>query len=146
MNILAIDPATKLGWAISAKLCGMEDYTAKSGESSGYKLIKFKSFLLKILETEKIELVVYERAGGRFKNDIMSHAKWVAVIEMICIEKNIEYRAYSSGEIKKFATGNGACSKADMIKSAIRKYKVPVKDDNIADALHLLHLAKNDLS
>lgn len=146
IKILAIDPATKMGWAISPVLCGMENYTPKSGESSGFKLIKFKSFLQKIIQTENIELLVYERAGGRFKNDIMSHAKWVAVIEIVCIELNIQYRAYSSGEIKKFATGKGVASKAEMIKAAIRKYKKPVKDDNVADALHLLHLAIEDLN
>jgi Holliday junction resolvasome RuvABC endonuclease subunit len=146
MNILAIDPAVRLGWAVSTDLYGVENFTPKSGESSGFKLIKFKSFLLKILETEKIDLVVYERAGGRFKNDIMSHAKFIAVIEIVCIEKKVEYRAYSSGEIKSFATGKGNSGKPEMIKAAVRMYKKPIKDDNIADALHLLHLAKKDLS
>lgn len=145
MNILAIDPATKLGWAVSKDLFGMENYTMKSGESSGFKLIKFKAFLVKVLETENIELVVYERAGGRFKNDIMSHAKFVAIIETVCLEQKVEYRAYSSAEIKLFATGKGNCSKTAMIKAAIQKYKKPIKDDNIADALHLLHLAIKDL-
>jgi len=146
MKILALDPAVKFGWAISTTLYGMENFTPKSGESSGFKLIKFKAFLTKILTTEKIELVVYERAGGRFKNDIMSHAQWVAIIETVCIEQNVQYRAYSSGEIKLFATGKGNASKADMIKSAVRMYKKPIKDDNIADALHLLHLAIKDLT
>lgn len=146
MNILAIDPATRLGWAISTTLYGVENLTPKSGESSGFKLIKFKSLLLKLLHAEKIELVVYERAGGRFKNDIMSHAKFIAIIETVCIEEKIEYRAYSSKEIKQFATGNGNCSKTEMVKAAVRMYKKPIKDDNIADALHLLHLAIKDLT
>lgn len=146
MKILALDPAEKFGWAISVDLFGVENFKLKSGESSGFKLIKFKAFLTKIIDTEKIEIVVYERAGGRFKNDIMSHAKWIAIIETVCIEKNVQYRAYSSGEIKTFATGKGTAKKIDMIKSAVRMYKRPIKDDNIADAMHLLHLAKKDLS
>lgn len=145
MNILAIDPATKLGYSINNQIYGMENYTLKNGESSGFKLIKFKAFLNKIIDTEKIDLVVYERAGGRFKNDIMSHAKFIAVIEMICIEKKIEYRAYSSGEIKVHATGKGNASKTAMIKTAIQKWKRPITDDNIADAMWLCDLAQKDL-
>lgn len=146
MKILALDPAIKFGWAISTSLYGMENFSPKSGESSGFKLIKFKAFLLKTIATEKIDLVVYERAGGRFKNDIMSHAQWIAIIETVCIEQKVEYRAYSSTEIKQFATGKGNANKTDMIKAAVRMYKKPIKDDNIADALHLLHLAIKDLT
>lgn len=146
MRILAIDPATKTGWAVSKLLSGSEDFKPRNGESSGYKLIKFKNFFNKLIETEKIELVVFERAGGRFKNDIMSHAKFIAIIEIICIEKGIDYKPYSSGEIKMHATGKGNAKKPDMIKAAIRLFKKPIQDDNEADALCLLSLAQKDHS
>ena len=144
-KILAIDPATRTGWAISKELHGMENYSLKSGESSGFKLIKFKAFLERIIATEKINLVVYERPGGRFKNDIMSHAKFIAIIETVCLEHKVEYRAYSPAEIKLHATGKGNASKKDMILAAIKLYKMKISDDNIADALLLLSLAKKEL-
>ena len=145
LKILAIDPATMLGWAISRTLHGVENFKPKSGESAGFKLIKFKAFLQKLLDTEKPDLVVYERPGGRFKNDIMSHAKFVAIIEVACIENEIEYRAYSPAEIKLHATGKGNAGKPAMIKAAIHEWKINVTDDNEADALCLLSLAKKDL-
>ncbi len=146
LKILALDLAAKTGWSVDNVTYGMENFTPRSGESAGWKLIRFKSFLIKILETEKINLVVYERAGGRFKNDIMSSAKFIAVLEIVCIEQKIEYRAYSAGEIKLHATGKGNSGKPAMIKAAIRKFKKPITDDNIADAMWLCDLAKKDLS
>ena len=146
MKILAIDPATICGWAVSRELSGFENFKPKSGESSGFKLIKFKAFLQKTIRAEKIEFVVYERPAGRFKNDIMSHAKFVAIIEVVCIEEGVEYRAYSPGEIKAHATGNGNAPKAAMIKAATHRWKIKVVDDNHADALCLLSLAIKDLT
>lgn len=146
MKILAIDPAERTGWATSSGLFGMEHFKVKSGESVGFKLIRFKAFIDKIIKTEKIDIVVYERAGGRFPAANISHGKFVAMIEIVCIENKVEFRAYSSGEIKKHATGSGSAKKPDMIKAAIRKFKKPIKDDNIADAMWLLDLAQKDLS
>jgi len=143
-KILSIDPATKLGWAVSNSLYGMENLKTQSGESSGFKLIKFKSFLQKIIDTEQISCVAYERPGGRFKNDIMSHAKFVAIIETVCIENGIEYKAFSPLEIKSFATGKGNANKEMMIQAAKDKYGYTGNDDNIADALHILNLANKN--
>lgn len=144
VNILAIDPATKMGFATSTGFHGMRDFKTKKDESNGIKLLQFKKFLIDTISTENINLVAFERPAGRFKNDIISHAKWVAIIESVCTEKKVEYVAYSPSEIKLHATGKGNANKALMIKHAILKYKFPVKDDNEADALHILDLAKTN--
>jgi Holliday junction resolvasome RuvABC endonuclease subunit len=65
----------------------------------------------------------------------------VAIIETFCIEHGINYTAFSASEIKKFATGKGNANKDAMVKAAHDKYGYTGKDDNIADALHILHLA-----
>ena len=141
MKILAIDPANHLGWAVSNQLYGVEDFTTRSGESNGFKLIKFKAFLQKVIDTEGITVVVYERPGGKFKNDIMSHAKYIAIIEIVCIEKEVQYKAFSPAEIKKYATGKGNCGKELMVSAAQVKYGYTGTDDNVADALHIWNLA-----
>lgn len=146
MIILAIDPAEKTGWAISKELYGMEDFKLKRDQSFGYKLVKFKQFITTLIQTENVEFVAYERPSGRNASGLISHSKFVAIIEEYCTLNNIPYKGYSANEIKSFATGNGNAGKLLMIQAAIRLYKKPIRDDNIADALHLLHLAKKDLS
>ena len=146
MRILAIDPATACGWAISNEIYGVWNLRTKPDESKGMKFIRLRSKLKEIHETEQLEVIVFERPGGRFKNDIMSHSSLNTVIQMFAIDNNIEYRAYSPGEIKKHATGKGNSNKQQMIAAAQTKYGYQGTDDNEADAICLLNLAQFDMS
>lgn len=143
LRILALDPATKMGFATSSGISGTKDFKIKKDESNGVKLLQFKKFLIDTIETEKINFVSFERPGGRFKNDIMSHAKWIAIIETVCTEKEIDYLSFSPSEIKLFATGKGNASKDVMLRKAIHHFKKNIKDDNEADALWILELTKS---
>ena len=146
MKILAIDPASILGWAISNTEFGIWDLKTRKDESMGMKLIRLKHKLNEIHVIEKINVVVYERPGGLHTNSIIHQSKLIAVIETWCEENKIEYRAYSSTEIKKFATGKGNAGKPAMIESARVKLNYQGNDDNEADALWLLNLCKFDLN
>ncbi len=146
MKILAIDPASILGWAISNTEYGIWDLKTRKDESMGMKLIRLKSKLNEIHSLEKIDIVVYERPGGFHTNSIIHQSKLIAVIETWCEENRIEYRAYSSTEIKKFATGKGNANKEKMIEYAKSKLGYLGNDDNEADALWLLNLCKDSLN
>lgn len=146
MKILAIDPATKCGWAISRNIYGIWDLKTRRDESTGMKLLRLKAKISEICEKEKIELIVFERPAGRNKTDIISHAKLQAVIEEYCLLNGIDYKGYSPGEMKLFATGKGNCNKQMMVDAARSKLKYTGNDDNEADALWLLELAKTELN
>jgi Holliday junction resolvasome RuvABC endonuclease subunit len=146
MKILALDPGTHFGWALERNIYGVWNFTTRRDESSGMKLIRFKVQLKEIYELENIDLIAFERPGGKFKTDIISHAKFQAIIEDFCLSKNIQYRGYSSGEIKKFATGKGNANKQKMIEAAKDKLGYQGNDDNEADALWILELTKYDLN
>lgn len=143
-RILAIDPASKLGWAIDNTLYGEWDLTTRKDESMGMKLIRMRSKLDELFSNYPVDIVVYERPGGMHKNPIIHQSKLIAVIEEWCETKKIQYRAYSATEIKKYATGKGNCGKPLMIKTAEEKYDCAWLTDNEADALHLLNLAKEE--
>ena len=145
MKILAIDPASELGWAISDNVYGVWDLHTRKDESMGMKLLRLKAKLNEIHSTEEIDVIVYERPGGQHKLPIIHQSKLIAVIEMWCDENCIEYRAYSASEIKKFATGKGNANKQSMIDSAKEKYGYVGHNDNEADALHLLNLVNLEL-
>lgn len=144
LRILALDPATHCGYAINRDLYGVWNLSSKRDESVGMRLIRLRAKLHEVIECEHINLVVFERPGGRFKAAIIVQSEIQGQIKTVCEDLKVEYRAYSSTEIKKFATGKGNVGKPLMIKAAQEKLGYPGKDDNEADALWLLELAKND--
>lgn len=149
MKILALDPATKTGWAHSSgdSISGVWDLSIKRDESGGMRLIKFQSKLQQVYDLMGIDLVAYEAA--RFKGPNMGGALVVqseiqGVLKNFCEERDIEYKGYSSKEIKKHAFG-GNCSKSQMVELACEKWSdVNIVDDNHADALWILSLVKSE--
>lgn len=145
-KILALDPATHCGWAISRELYGVWNLTPKRDESIGMRLIRLRSKLREIIESEKINVIVFERPGGQFKGAIIVQSEIQGIIKMVCEDYHIQHKAYSSQEIKKFATGKGNVGKPAMIAAAKERLGYPEekKDDNEVDALWLLELALFD--
>ena len=148
MNILALDPAMKCGYAHSRGLSGMWDFTPKQDESQGMKLIKFRTELNSMLREWPFELLVFEAARGMgYQRALVSAAEFQSVIKVFCLDNEIEHKGYSQAAIKKHATGDGNAPKEDMVGRAEVKWKrVEIVDDNHADALWLLDLAKKEFT
>lgn len=145
MKILAIDPATLTGWAITVKHYGNISFKTVKGESVGVKWLRFEKWLNSMIKDNDIEFVAYERPGGRNTGAIIHHSKLNGVIEKVCESYNIQYKEYSSTAIKKFATQKGNSNKQLMVETAQLLYDYKGNDDNEADALHLLHMVKANL-
>lgn len=143
MNILALDIATKTGWKTKTT-SGVWNLKPNRGESEGMRVVRFKSKVKELVESEDIQLIAYERPGGLHKLSIMVESEMIGVLKDFCIEKNIQYACYSAGEIKKFATGKGNADKNAMVKRAIELGYHP-QDDNEADAIHIYRLTEKDL-
>lgn len=144
MNILAIDPATKCGWAHSCGASGVWDLSVKRDESAGMRLMRLKSKLNACYETG-FDLLVFEaarNAAPKMQGALVIQSQLQGVIVLWCEEKAIDYRGYSPTEIKKHATGKGNANKSAMIKAANERGWHPA-DDNEADAMWLLDLAKS---
>jgi len=144
MRILAIDPATKCGWSMGEGLYGTWDLQTRKDESWGMKLIRFNKKLEETYSSMYFDMIVYERPAGRNAQAIITQSKIISQLEVFCEEREIEYRAYSAGEIKKFATGKGNSNKQAMLDAAKKKYGYEGNDDNEADAMHLYYLAMRD--
>ena len=145
MKILALDIATKTGWATEEE-SGVFDFTLKRGETKGLIPLRFKSKIIELIKLANVELIAYERPAGRNAHSIILASKMIAHLEEYCLENNIELATYSAKEIKKFFTGNGNSSKEKMIEQAKHKFtNMEIIDDNHADALALLELAKSNL-
>lgn len=144
--ILAIDPASHFGWAISETEYGVWDLRTRRDESMGMKLIRLKAKVRELHDITEFNVVAYERPAGRHTASVIHEAKLIAVIEEWCEHEGIHYRSYSATEIKKFATGKGTAGKPLMIKAAKEKLGYTGNNDNEADALWILQLAKRDLN
>ena len=144
MNILALDQATKTGWCNNTA-SGVWDFKVKRDESGGMRLIRFESKLQEIHDMTPLDLVVYERVAGRFKGAIIVASELVSVLKVFCEKNNIEYRAFSAGEIKRYATGKGNVNKPAMVAAMQKKYPyIEIIDDNHADAIALYDLANEE--
>lgn len=146
LQILALDPATKTGWAHSCGAGGVWDLKSKRDESGGMRLIRFRSKLSEVRTLAKIELLVYEAArhgAPKMQGALVVHAELQSVIKTWCEDNEIPYKGYSPTEIKKHATGKGNAPKKVMVETAKDKWS-NVVDDNHADALWLLDLATRE--
>lgn len=149
MNILCLDCGTKTGWAAifnDSLESGVQDFSLQRGESKGMKFVLFNSWLRRMVDYLKPDLVVYEMAHqrGGFATEIL--IGMVTRIQEYCAAKGINYTKIHSATLKKFATGNGRASKADMIHEAGLRYGIKCIDDNQADALCMLSWATEKYS
>ncbi len=145
MNILALDPATKMGWAHSCGVSGTWDLSIRRDESAGMRLIRLRGKLAEIARDVGVDLVVYEaarHAAPKMQGALVTQAMIQGVLIAWCEEHGIEYRGVSPSEVKKHATGKGNAGKPAMIAAAKERWPDRViGDDNEADALWILDLA-----
>ena len=154
MKILAIDPATKTGWAHSFGPSGVWDLSVRRDESGGMRLIRFEAKLREVLAGPGIDLIVFESvtAGQGPKTNfsaIKLQTKLQAIIERFAeSHEGMESCGYNLKTIKSHAIPQKGRSrdKAAMLQAAEAKWPdVEIIDDNQADALWLLDLAVMEL-
>lgn len=139
MNILALDLATKCGYASNFG-SGVWDLKPRTTESAGIRYVKFEICLS---EHPRPDVVVYEEVHAHMGVDAAHvYGGLQAVLQSWCIRQGIEYRGVGVATIKKFATGNHQAKKERMINAAIEAFpKINIIDDNHADALWLWQYA-----
>ena len=146
MNLLAIDPGTKCGWASFCQghvESGVHEFALGRGDSPGMRFLRFRNWLADIIAMTKPELVTYERAHmrGGFATDLL--VGFTTRIQEMCAEKGIEYEAVHSATLKKSTCGSGRADKSMMVKVASERFGKVVTSDDEADALNMLWMAMN---
>lgn len=155
MNILALDIGIKTGYAIwttkghgvyntSTRLSGVVEFTFKRGDSPDVRFLEFQKWIEKRVNQCGIDLIIYEKPflRGGAASDFLKG--FMLIIRMVAVRRGISYKGIMGTTLKKFATGNGRASKEQMVLTATQRYG-KVKDDNQADALHLLAYARENL-
>ena len=139
MKILAIDPGTHCGYAISPLESGVWNLSVGRHEGGGMRFIKLRCFLSQIWSHSKIDMVVYEEVRGHKGVDAAQiYGGIIAILTERCEHYKIPYTGVPVGTIKKFATGKGNSNKDAMVAAARARWpELNITDDNQADALWL---------
>lgn len=153
IKILALDLATKTGWAYGetedSHVCvhsGVQDFSLKRGESGGMRLLHFDRWIYQMLAETDPKVVVYEtphHQGGHATEVLLG---LVGILQKAACEAKVEYSSVHSATLKKFATGSGRASKEEMKIRAIQRFARQVVDDNEADALHIWDWARENIA
>ena len=166
MRILAIDPGTHCGWATwdgQHVESGVQVFDLKRGESPGMRFLRFRRWLHQVVWSLDRDFIiidpstyqapdllfVYEQAHHRGGAATEILVGMTTRIQEFAAEIGAEHASVHSGTLKKFATGKGNASKADMIVAAEgwgARWGIgdTITDDNIADALLLLAWAREE--
>lgn len=148
MNILALDCATKTGWALSAgelKQTGVQAFDLRRGESPGMQFLRFRAWLNEVFKlANKIDVVAYEAAHHRGGAATQLCVGMVTDVLAWAADIGAETMPVHTGTLKKFATGKGNAGKPEMIQAAKDRGYDP-EDDNEADACLLLEYVLADL-
>lgn len=160
MRILALDLATKTGWALQAndrKESGVQDFSVERGESAGMRFVKFNRWLNAIamesvattpagqtIRCPAVDLIVYEmpHLRGGAAAEVLSG--FSTRVHEFCALNNVNHQSVHSQSLKKFITGKGNASKEDVMR-VVRAFDntLSIIDDNHADALALLAYARH---
>ena len=152
--ILALDCASKTGWAIarndgSIVESGMQNFTKKRGESNGLMFLRFRKWIVDTVKLSKsfmqegddYVLVAYEKAHFRGGAATEICVGLQTRCQEVAVEFGYESAGVATGTLKVVATGKGKASKAEMIKAAEHIIGRPPVDDNEADAVMIAQWA-----
>lgn len=146
LNVLALDLATRTGWAHSCGVSGVQDFAPRRGDSPGMRWLAFRAWLNRVLDDAPADVIAYEQAHHRGGAATHVAHSLVGMTEAVAAERGIEITNRHTATIKKHALGRGRGDKDAMAAAA--KVKWPARafiDDNEVDALWLLDLVVSDL-
>ena len=149
--VLALDLGTRTGWALqerTGRICsGSQPFRPQRFEGGGMRFLRFQRWLTELSRAAApsaglaIDQVVFEEVRRHAGVDAAhAYGGFLGQLGSFCEHHHIPYQGVPVGTIKRFITGKGNASKAEVI-TAIRALGHCPVDDNEADALALLHWA-----
>jgi len=144
-RILALDLALETGWAHSCGESGIWHLGIGDSEHAGNRLVRLEGRIMAMHLEWGIDQVAFEVAayGSHHANTRQFHDQVMGVVLLSAAKICAPWVGYSPTEIKKFWTGHGQADKAAMIRACQTFLGRTVTNDNEADALAILELAKH---
>lgn len=164
MAILALDLATKCGWAVGdlpADWLDLDSHQVKDAHTptSGVwnldpkkqpkvtRLLKLEESLHEARRRFGVTAVAYESSSSfhhKGKQAAFVAAALAGVLQTWCFKWGVECLERVPGDIKQHATGKRGASKEEMIAAASRIAGYAIDSDDEADAICLLSLVLSE--
>ena len=139
-EVLALDIATHTGY-FSVHEAGTWNFT-ESRRRNGNKMHgAFRTVLVSFIRAHGIRRVVTEDVSvNRYFYDMRRLSELRGILIEVCDSLGLpEPEFVNPAVLKKWATGNGHATKAQMVAACKERYGIIPVDDNAADACHLFH-------
>lgn len=122
MRILALDPGTSCGWAVSDGPSGTWNLTPARGDSPGMRYIRLRARLEEVRQAHPdLGLVAYEQAFQVGRKAVEIYDGIITHVQSFCAEHHIEHTTVFASTLKKWATGKGNASKQEMRSAWYRR-------------------------
>lgn len=139
-NVLALDVAEHCGY-YSVHESGTWDFTENKRRNDNKQHKAFRDTLIEFIQKYNIKQIVAEDVS--FSTHFVSMRKlseFRGILFEVCDTLNLpEPALINPRTLKKWATGNGGATKADMIRLCKLRWKTNPVDDNEADATHIFY-------
>lgn len=139
-EVLALDIATHTGY-YSMHGSDTWNFTESKKRNDNKQHKDFRDTVMKFIIQYGIKQVVAEdiNVNNHF-SDMRKLSEFRGILFEICDELDLPEPVFINvATLKKWATGNGRATKAEMMQACIEKYRFYPKDDNVSDACHLFH-------
>lgn len=139
-EVLALDIATHTGY-FSVHEAGTSNFT-ESRRRNGNKMHgAFRTVLVSFIRAYGIRRVVTEDVSvNRYFYDMRRLSELRGILLEVCDSLGLpEPEFVNPAVLKKWATGDGHATKAQMVAACKERYGIIPVDDNAADACHLFH-------
>ena len=135
-KILALDLAKNTGWAMYDDRDGLCSGVWKFRGSPG---ARWTTLYSRIIDKDP-DVIVYEESGNwRGNSAVRCYHGWLTAVEMAAELLGAYVVGLHANSLKKWSTGDGRATKAEMIRTANEQWPgVDIIDNNHADALCLL--------
>jgi Holliday junction resolvasome RuvABC endonuclease subunit len=148
MRLLALDIATKTGWAHSSGLSGTWDFRVGRDESADMRLVRFQGKLNEIKNGIGVDLIAFESGQVHVAHlsGILVQAEMVGIMKLWCKTNEIQYIGLNITSIKRHATGKGNAGKELMLEAARKRWpEKNIETHDEADALWILDLFRTKI-
>ena len=145
MNILALDPAARTGWALGP----VKDRVDESGvwllgTDADARPARLAEYLRLAIQRFKPEVIAYEAAtfGSRNPHVMRRHNELVGALRTVCVEAGLPCWEFGIGTWKARTLGSGRADKPAVIRGLRTYFGLEVAQQDEADAIGVLFAAQ----
>ena len=135
-----MDIATHTGY-FSVHEAGTRNFTESRRRNGNRMHGAFRTVLVSFIRAHGIRRVVTEDVSvNRYFYDMLRLSELRGILIEVCDSLGLPDPEFvNPAVLKKWATGNGHATKAQMVAACKERYGIIPVDDNAADACHLFH-------